>query len=1480
MKTLGINVGSSSLKMVLLDGDSIAWSSVVPHEGDFLSAVRRVLAEHGAETGIKALVTGNEGRGLFALNNTIEPLCIEAALRATGAKADAVVTMGGEDLIVYTVNEAGTIVNNFSGNKCASGTGEFFKQQLARMDMKLDDVTKVAPDAKVYSLSTRCSVFMKSDCTHRLNKREATKDDIVLSLSMVMATKVVDFLKRAKIDKGRVVLTGGTTLNPHILRYIREQAPGIEFIVPKEASYFEAYGAALVARESGSPFPGAEKLLRSNQIRFDHLEDLKESRDKVTYFEAKTGKVQAGREYILGVDGGSTTTKACLIDMETDEVVASHYGRTHGDPVKALKLCLEEITKQVRAEIGDGKIRSSLTATTGSSREILGVFLETKGVYNEIIAHSVGTTHFSKDVDTIFEIGGQDAKYVLLKNGVPIDYAMNEACSAGTGSFLEESASGDLNIKQASEIGDIALQAPSPLKFGEHCSAFINSDIRKAIQQGASREDITAGIVYSIVANYLNRVVGNRTIGQKVFLQGGVAKHKAIPMAFASLLGKPILVPPAPELMGCFGVGLLARQKCRDGLLEKGDFDMAEIMKTDIVYESVFTCKACDNLCPIQVLVVNGHKYMFGGRCNKYANMRKAAKDVAVTDWVHERSDELFIRSAPDPLTFQPKRDFTVGIPRCFSVHTLYPFYSWFFHSLGIKTILSDEVDHDGVARAESTYCFPAEIAHGAVENICKKGVDYIFLPHFRDMPSYETSVHANFCPITQSLPYYMKKAFPDIPAEKILDTVVSFKFGREKALEHFLKLGEKLGLGAQETEAAFDLAQAKQDAYFKRAAEMGNRALEEARKAARPVIAILGRPYNAFTAEANMGIPRKFTTRGYTVIPFDFLPFEDETIFSNMYWYYGQQDLKAATLLRNEPNVYVTFVSNFSCAPDSFILHYVKWIMGQKPFLVLELDSHSADAGIDTRVEAFLDIIEGYRSKLTELKEERYDNGLRFVNRPGEEIHVLDTRTGAKHPIFNNKKTKILLSNMGEMATELMGSVLRGIGVNAEAFPMSTQKTIQVARSHASGKECVPSHLVLGGALEYFASPKYRKDEIYMLFVPITTGPCRTGQYFVFYENLFKDLRLENVVVITLSADNSYNELGPKFSQSMWYTLMISDYMKDVQSSLRACAADPRGAMKRFDELWRRTLKVAEADIAKVKPTLREISKEIAKIPLAKKITEVPKVLIVGEIYVRRDDFAVDELVELFSSKRIIAKVSGIGEWIHYLDFVREYDLKKRIKLLPWYKRGSSAEAKKLRRLHLENLWKEWVEHGIKKSLKTTHLVPHSPHDMKKIMANAKQHFVNFELNSEIVISSAAAATAMEEGYSGIVNISPFACLIGRVIEGLFTPWARDRNYPIISVEIDGNLLPPSIINKLNIFMVNVLRFGGKGDLDLLIEDAARERQDAAPERGTAGGNGDGKGGHGGNGSGTLSEDERRALVAAGNAPAECAGCSGCNSK
>lgn len=1428
MSSLGINIGSSSIKIVLLQNKQVVWTAVRDHEGNFVETLKTLLKDSAIPAGVKAVVTGHEGRHLLKLNNVLESICVETATRELGYEVDAVASLGGEIFVVYKIDADGKVVTSLGGNKCASGTGEFFKQQLGRMNMQLDDVQHVHEDCKVHRLSARCSVFMKSDCTHKLNKGEAGKGDIVLSLSDVMATKVVEFLKRAKIGDGRVILAGGLTRNPHIIRFVQEKLPLISFIVPEEASFLEAFGAALLARDLGTELPSIDNLFKQHELTFGRYKSLKTAESRVTYIPSMRSKAKEGREYILGVDGGSTTTKVALIDIETDEIVAAHYGRTHGDPVTALKKCLIEVKKQLEEQIGDyKKIKITLTSTTGSSREILGVFLETGGVYNEIIAHATGTTYFKPEIDTIFEIGGQDAKYVYLKNKVPIDYAMNEACSAGTGSFIEESAAGDLNITDVKDIGEIAVAAERPLKFGEHCSAFINSDIRKAIQFGATREDITAGIVTSIVSNYLNRVLGNRSVGSNIVLQGGVAKNKAVPLAFAMILDKDITVPPDPELLGCFGVGLLAKQKHQDGFLDKAVFDIDTILASEIVYEREFKCQACENYCPIKVLNVNGHKYMFGGRCNKYANSRKkkVIDEANVFNYVERREQIIFKDFAPTG-EVKTKRGKTVGLPMAFSTYTLYPLYAQFFHELGFDTVLSKEISQEGIARGESAYCFPAEIAHGAIHSlVCTEGVDYIFVPHFRDMPSYEKEVHATFCPITQSLPYYILKAFPDIPESRFITPIVSFKYGKEKAVEGFIEAGRALGIGESEVRDAFEKAYAKQEDFFRAYAQVGIEALAKARSMDHPVIALLGRPYNAFTRDANMGIPQKFTTRGYSVIPYDMLPIENSQIFSNMYWYYGQQDMKSAVLVKDDPNIFVTFITNFSCAPDSFMLHYLKWIMGMKPFLVLELDSHSADAGIDTRVEAFLDIIEGYRAKFAAIKEERFDNGLRFINNGKDKLHLIDTANGNKRiELFNNPDVVLLLSNMGNLSVELTAATLRGAGVNAEALPVPDTFTLQMAKNYMSGKECLPSQLVLGAALQYIFSDKLKKDKTYLLFVPTTIGPCRTGQYFVFYENLFKDLRINNVITVTMDSENSYNEFGPDFTKNVWRSMLIADYMKDVETALRACAQDPVRAIEFYDQIWRRLIDVSEKNPKGVWKVLEGVVNEIRTIPLKKKMKDAPKVLIVGEIYVRRDDFAVDELVQHMSRNGIVAKIASISEWIYYCDYTRKHDIKKRLKLVPLWRRLFSKPMKELVAWKIENMYKLHIDHKVLKILGRTELVPSAPHDMEQVIRNAETYFVNSDLYSEITVSSGTASTAMLTDYSGVVNISPFACLIGRVIEGLVTPWARERKFPVMSVEIDGDILPPNVVSQLEIFMLNVMRFRNNPSIADLVETEKTE--------------------------------------------------------
>ncbi|MGE5198660.1 MAG: acyl-CoA dehydratase activase, partial [Rhodospirillaceae bacterium] len=864
---VGIDVGAVTVKVCGLE-DGAVRSAVVAHEGDIQSALDTCFADLalGGPAAPPAVVTGGAGRHRIDAAGVIASSAIEAALAALDLRPRAVVSLGGEDLVVYLIDGRGRVQTTIAGNKCASGTGEFFRQQLGRMDLGLEDLDQAADGARALKLSARCSVFMKSDCTHRLNKGEATRGDVALSLSKVMADKIGEFLVRAKVRHGAVVLIGGVTRNRHFLRFLGEAWPQTQFVVPAQATYFEAFGAAHLAPALGRPLGPRHRLVRPfRPAAATPFAPLASAESRVTYHPSRRGALRPGAEYVLGVDGGSTTTKVALVDAETMEIAAAHYGRTHGDPVAALKRCLAD----VRAQVGPARPRISLVAATGSSRELLGVFLETAGVYNEIIAHASGTTFFDPHVDTLFEIGGQDAKYVLLNNGVPVDYAMNEACSAGTGSFLEESAAGDLHIERAEEIGPIALQAAAPLKFGEHCSAFINSDIRTAIQGGAGRPDIVAGLVFSIVANYLNRVVGNRPVGARIALQGGVARNPAVPLAFAQLVGKPVSVPPDPELMGCFGVARLALQKHREGLLAKGDFDLEALAAKDILCVGEFTCQACDNYCGVRNLAVDGRRYPFGGRCSKFTSARRPGPSAGreAVDHVAWRTDELFSRSVPRPEDFRPRSDRTVGVPRALSVHSLWPMYARFFHDLGVRTVLSDRVLPEGIARQESSYCFPVEIAHGAIQDLLDKGVDYLFLPHFRDMPSLEAGkVHACTCPLTQGLPYLARQAFG--VDDNVLRPVVSFKRGWQACRPEFERVAAQLGFGAAEGGRAFDRAVEDYLAFLGRCRQRGREVLAEMRD--RPdhlYVGLFGRPYNAFTRDANMGIPRKFTSRGVTVV-------------------------------------------------------------------------------------------------------------------------------------------------------------------------------------------------------------------------------------------------------------------------------------------------------------------------------------------------------------------------------------------------------------------------------------------------------------------------------------------------------------------------------------------------------------------------------------------------------------------------------------
>ncbi|MBD3317484.1 MAG: activase, partial [Chitinivibrionales bacterium] len=826
-RALGVCLGAENIKIVVLEAHDghirVALTAVREHLSDPRKVCENLLSETGPVQ--YGLVSGRSVQSGTDIPSIDEPRATEEALRFLRTERQyttpytALVSLGAETFIAYGLSSDGTIERVEAGSKCASGTGAFYRQQLGRMEVDIEEATSLAGQSEPHLVSGRCSVFCKSDCTHALNVGVPI-GQITAGLCAMMADKVADLLVHLKTDN--LLLCGGVARNEVIVEHLRRRFGSVT--VPEHAEAFEALGAAYYAlRNKISWERGRGALGERRHASFDSLPPLKDAGDRVRFETASKGKAKPGDTCIVGLDVGSTTTKAVVVRVEDSAVLASVYLRTNGDPVSASRRCYAGLREQLGITVNIVGL-----GVTGSGRQIAGLHAGTDCIINEIIAHATGAAFYDPQVDTIYEIGGQDAKYTYFVNGVPADYAMNEACSAGTGSFLEEAANESLGLVYT-EIESTALKASHPPNFNDQCAAFIGSDIKTAIHDGLRREDIAAGLVYSICMNYVNRVRGQRPTGGKVFMQGGVCYNKAVPLAMATLIDRDIIVPPDPGMVGAFGVALELRERQEQGVLEQRRFDLDELAQREIEYGTPFECKGgkekCDRRCQIARLRIEDKWYPFGGACNRYYNLVHHLRcDTAELDFVAQRQravHETFASSTPS------KTGPRVGILRSYLTHTFYPLYSHFFAELGCTVVPSDHINGEGMRRAQSSLCFPAEIAHGSMADLLSKNPDYIFMPTvielFVENGPEPRREHQSTCQILQAEPYYLKSAFKDqLAGRRLLTPAFDFSMGMDTQADVFAQLGKEMGYSETEARKAYKTAVEKQMRFERRLKEMG----------------------------------------------------------------------------------------------------------------------------------------------------------------------------------------------------------------------------------------------------------------------------------------------------------------------------------------------------------------------------------------------------------------------------------------------------------------------------------------------------------------------------------------------------------------------------------------------------------------------------------------------------------------------------------
>jgi predicted CoA-substrate-specific enzyme activase len=1397
--TLGLDLGSVSLNSVVLSSRGEVLEELYTRTKGLpletaLAVLEDTFERHPASFFKNVGVTGSGGKllsdllGAYFVNEIISQA---KAMERLYPEVRSVIEIGGEDsklILLECDDELGAaVIKDFAMNTiCAAGTGSFLDQQASRLEVSIEQFGEMSLKSKSPPrIAGRCSVFAKTDMIHL--QQEATPDyDIVAGLCFAMARNFKSNIAKGKQFTRPISFQGGVAANRGMVRAFEEvlELEKGDLVIPEHFASMGAIGAGLTAiakgagmegpvsterlkshiREHGAPEAGLERLSLDEEKRYKHRGT------KSVYVDRADSKTEA----YLGIDVGSISTNVVAIDEE-GSVLSRRYLMTAGRPIEAVRRGLEEVGQ----EIAD-RVDVCGVCTTGSGRYLTGEFVGADVVRNEITCQARGAAVIDPSVDTIFEIGGQDSKYISLENGAVVDFEMNKVCAAGTGSFLEEQAEKlGINIKQ--EFGEIALSAPNPVRLGERCTVFMESDLVHHQQKGADRDDLVAGLSYSIVHNYLNKVVAGKRVGDNIFFQGGTAANDGVVAAFERVTGKPITVPEHHDVTGAIGAAWIAMDANRGG---KSRFKGFDLSKKKYEIES-FECTDCPNMCEIRKVTVEGETPIYyGSRCEKYeVDKKKKTVGKDLPDLFAEREKllrTLFVKP-PAELEEDKRR---IGVPRMLLFHELYPMWHAFLAHLGFKPVLSDRTNkriiHSGIETVPAETCFPAKVAHGHIQNLMSKNIDYMFLPSIINMKQRNPYIEQSFaCPYAQTIPYISHAAFDfDKAGIKILQPHIYLAKGKKEIVRTLRDMGRELGKSAKHIEKAVEAGLKSQDAFYRACQKRGTDILDGLDENGRAFV-IVSRPYNGCDNGVNLELPKKLRDLGALAMPMDFLPLDTVNLsreWENMYWRYGQKIMSAAELIRKDKRLFAIYITNFGCGPDSFISHFFREAMRGKPYLQIEIDEHSADVGAITRCEAFLDSIEHARIK--EIME--------------EVVVVDDTdRLDAESGGF---KRKLYIPNMAPHAYPF-AAAFTASGLPAEVLPESDSKTLEYGRNFTSGKECYPCIVTTGDMVKKVMEPDFDPERS-AFFMPSGTGPCRFGQYNRLQRLVLRDLGHEGVPIISPNQGRQfYNEMGKVargFDRLAWRGLLAGDFLEKLLHERRPYEREKGGVDRAF---WWSIDRVSKAILGgeDIFRALEECRDRMMAVPVDQEDSR-PLIGIVGEVFVRTNRFSNDNIVAEIERLGGEAWLPPFTEWIMYTNFTR----KRANREGRDYKSYFVTVLKDRIQKRDEHSMKEIFEGAIKKIEEPT----------TEYVLSLADPYIHDSFEGEAGLSIGKAIDFVDNGASGIVNVMPFTCMPGTIVHGVMKRVRQAyNNIPFLNMAYDG-LEQTNTVTRLEAFMHQALQY------------------------------------------------------------------------
>lgn len=1330
MHEYGIDIGSVSLKLAEYINGKLTKTKYIQHHGRPYNLLFEILKELNEIDTLA--ITGSFSRALSELLGATRINEVEATAHGVihfYPEVISIIEIGGEDSKLINLNR-GRIKDFASNTICAAGTGIFLDQQARRLCFAIEDIGKIALQAKNPArIAGRCSVFAKSDMIH-LQQIGTKPEDLIAGLCLALARNFKSVIAKGKEISTPVAFVGGVAANQGMAKSFQKvlNITPDKFIIPQYYNCVGAIGAVLKARtvNNTKQYRGLgefEKWLSKPKI-INRLPPLNGHEKWHPFIHSKPPE-QKTKAY-LGVDVGSISTNLVLID-KAGNVLARRYMWTKGRPLEVVLQGLSELEK----ELGE-KIEIVGAGTTGSGRYLIGEFIGADIIKNEISAQARATIEIDPGVDTIFEIGGQDSKFISLSNKTIIDFEMNKVCAAGTGSFLEEQAQA-LGVK-LKEFGDMALEAKSPINLGERCTVFIGSEVVHHQSDTTERANLLAGLGYSIVFNYLNRVVNGKRIGNKIFFQGGVAANKSVISAFEEVLKKEIHVPPNYDVTGAIGIALLVRDEC----IEKTTFRGFNLASQPYTAKS-FMCQHCSNECEVNKITVEDEKAIFyGGRCERYEK-----KDKKVThnlpDFFKLRN-EIFFRNE--------KRDgVEIGIPRALIFYELFPFFYKFLVELGFNPVLSEPTTRKiielGAESSSADTCLPVKACLGHMRSLLDRGIHQFFIPSVISMPPQDKNFDRSLvCPYVQTIPYLSRAIFGK--GIHVYSPYLYFDRGKKGVEQTLIQFGKEFGKTEREVKRAIERATTYQDEVRQELTKIGKDAVEKIDDFA---FVVCSRPYNGYDLGLNLDIPKKIRDLGVLSIPIDFLPLDYEPIkedFSNMYWHYGQRILAAADMISKDKKLFGVYLSNFSCGPDSFLIRFFKEKCGEKPFLLIEIDEHSGDTGFITRCEAFYDSIKAAKRK----------------NKP--------RKIKAKSEI--KKEKTIYIPYMCD-AAKVMASAMKCTGIDAQVLPPPDEESITIGRQFTSGRECLPAIITAGDMVKKINSPNFDPNRS-GFFMAQGSGPCRFGQYYKLHRIILDELGLSHIPIYAPNQGPSlFDDLGSvgmKFVSSTWDGFCAVDGLEARSRQIRPYEKKSGAIDSLYDETLKDICALIERD-KNILPIIKKARKKIDSIEIYNDIKK-PKIGIVGEIYVRSEKFSNNFLIDRLEELGCETAMPSIAEWILYTNFTR-------VRNCSWFHQ--------YRRAIFTKLFDKYMKWRQNKIYKILGLTPESDITMILHYANSYLHD-SFE--GEATITIGKTIEFIKENFSGVVNVMPFTCMPGNIVTTIFKSLKEKYpDFPLFTLSLDG---------------------------------------------------------------------------------------------